>query len=712
MLQTRAVGDARIGTTVADYRIEAFLGRGGQGMVYLAEHVHLGRKAALKLLPPDLAADDEFRERFIREARMAASLDHPNILPVYDAGEENGELFLAQKLVRGMDLGVYIDREGHLSPERSIEVLEPVARALDAAHHRGLVHRDVKPGNVLIQLPTDDEPERVYLTDFGLTKELVSEQDISGSGRLTKAGYFVGTPYYSAPEQIQSEPLDARTDEYSLACVLYQCLTGEVPFPRPSETAALVAHVVDPPPAPSQKVPGLPRPLDAVIATGMAKRKDDRYATCTELLRAARLALAAAGPSAPARPDHPPAPPLPIPPRPGDSREGEAGIGGAPGASDPGTGPAGAGAPGPAESGMGSSGAIAEGGSSADLAPPAAPPVPPSAPPSAPPRKGRGKLFAMIGGGVAAAVLAAVLFLTLGRNGPGPTPTGPTGTGPTGPTGPTGVVAPLGPDLFVVTRQVGQFDDVFVESTDGTVVRNLTEDPVEDFTPALSSDRTQVVFASRRDGGDNDLFVVNVDGTELRQLTQNDADDSFPVFSPDGSQIAFVSDRRGNNDIFVLDAATGNDQLPLTFDPGRDEGPSWSPDGTTIAFMTNRISGGNDTDIFTMDADGGNQSFFAGGEAIDEFPSWSPDGLRIAYDSSRNGDFDIFIRPVGGSVDQPGPRTNQNDAFATWSPDGSQIAFSKIDQDGNSVTIVAAASGGQGRATQTAQNERDPFWST
>ena len=152
VLQLHAVGDARIGTTVADYRIESFLGRGGQGMVYLAEHVHLGRKAALKLLPTDVAVDQEFRERFLREARLAASIDHPNILPVYDAGEENGELFLAQKLVRGMDLGAYLDREGHLSAERTIELLEPVAGALDAAHRRGLVHRD-GAGQHPIQFP-------------------------------------------------------------------------------------------------------------------------------------------------------------------------------------------------------------------------------------------------------------------------------------------------------------------------------------------------------------------------------------------------------------------------------------------------------------------------------------------------------------------------------------------------------------------------------
>jgi serine/threonine protein kinase len=664
MLQTRAVGDARIGTAVADYRIESFLGRGGQGMVYLAEHVHLGRKAALKLLPPDLTADREFRERFIREARLAASLDHPNILPVYDAGEENGELFLAQKLVQGMDLGAYIDRQGHVSPQRAAELLEPVARALDAAHRRGLVHRDVKPGNVLIQVPTDDEPERVYLSDFGLTKDLVSEQDVTGSGRLTKAGYFVGTPFYSAPEQIQSESLDGRTDEYSLACVLYQCLTGEVPFPRPSETAALVAHVVDPPPSPSDHVASLPRELDAVIAKGMAKKKDDRYGTCVELVRAARQAGGAAV-SAPARPDFsaavPTVPPPPVPTGPADW---------------PATGPS----------------------SDPSIPPPGRPP----------PRRHRGRLYALIGGGLAAAALVVILVLVLGRgDGPGPGPT----TGP-GPTEIAPAVEPVGADQFLVTRVMGDADDIVIESTGGETIRNLTKDPAEDFTPCLSADRTKVVFTSRRDGGDNDIFVVNVDGTGLVQLTTNAADDSQPVFSPDASQVAFASDRPGATDIFMTDATGGGNVTRLTTDPKRDEAPAWSPDGTQIAFVSNRINGGNDTDIFTMAADGSNQAFFAGGAEIEEFPAWSPDGKQISYDSSRNGDFDIFIRALGSSDDVPGPSTNQNDAFSTWSPDGTQIAFSRIDQDGNAVTVVAPATGGSGRPTQTARSERDPFWAT
>src|SRR5918999_3280813 len=191
-----------------------------------------------------MAADPQFRERFLREARLAASLEHPNILPVYDAGEIEGELFLAQRLVRGMDLGVFMQQMGPLPAGRALDLLEGVAGALDTAHRRGLVHRDVKPGNILIELPEDQhDRERVYLADFGLTKPMMSTQEVGATGSLTRVGYFVGTPYYSAPEQVQGRQVDGRADQYALGCVLYQCLTGEVPFGGDSETAVLVAHV-------------------------------------------------------------------------------------------------------------------------------------------------------------------------------------------------------------------------------------------------------------------------------------------------------------------------------------------------------------------------------------------------------------------------------------------------------------------------------------
>ncbi len=264
------------GSTFGIYRIESQLGRGGMSVVYLAEDPRLARRVAIKVLDPDLAEDSSFRNRFIRESQLAAGLDHPNIVPVYEAGEIDGQLFIAMRYVQGSDLRTLISREGRLEPERTASLIRPVAGALDAAHRRGLVHRDVKPANVLIAL--DEGEEHPYLADFGLTKHTASK-----SG-LTRTGTFMGTVDYVAPEQIQGEEVDGRTDEYSLACVLYQCLTGLPPFDKGTDVATLFAHLQDPLPKVSTRRPDLPADLDDVLARGMAKDRADRHPTCTAMM--------------------------------------------------------------------------------------------------------------------------------------------------------------------------------------------------------------------------------------------------------------------------------------------------------------------------------------------------------------------------------------------------------------------------------------------
>jgi class 3 adenylate cyclase len=270
---------------LAGYRIERPLGRGGMGAVYLATHAGLGRKVALKLLAPEVAADARFRQRFITESRLAASLDHPHIVPIYEAGEAEGQLFLAMRYVEGSDLGALIANEGRLDPARAVGLLKGVADALDTAHDRGLIHRDVKPGNILVTAGGRGG-EHAYLADFGLTKHLGS-----GSG-LTRPGQLVGTAHYVAPEQIEGRVVDGRIDVYSLACVLYQCLTGSLPFERDSEMAVLWAHVHTPPPRLSDVRPDL-APFDDVLATGMAKHPAERFASAGELLATAATTLQA-----------------------------------------------------------------------------------------------------------------------------------------------------------------------------------------------------------------------------------------------------------------------------------------------------------------------------------------------------------------------------------------------------------------------------------
>jgi CheY-like chemotaxis protein len=279
--------DRRIGTVIAGYRLESRIGRGGMGVVYRAQHINLERRAAVKIIAPDLAESSGFRERFSREARIAAGLQHPNIVTVYDAGEVDGTLYLAMQLVDGADLAAMLRAEGRLRPYRAIDTCRQIAAALDAAHAQGLIHRDVKPANVLI------EGRVAYLTDFGLTKRLEGTH-----APLTRAGDVVGTIHYVAPEQIEGGTVSARTDVYSLGCLLYHCLTGQVPFARDTDVGVIYAHLSEDPPRPSRVRADLPEGLDAVIAKGLDKSPERRFQSCGDLMAAARSAVDAAGPLA------------------------------------------------------------------------------------------------------------------------------------------------------------------------------------------------------------------------------------------------------------------------------------------------------------------------------------------------------------------------------------------------------------------------------
>jgi YVTN family beta-propeller protein len=272
-----SVSDLSVGSELLGYRVEGLLGRGGMSVVYLAEDLRLRRRVALKLLAPSLAKDAAFRQRFLAESELAASLDHPCVVPIYEAGEADGRLFIAMRYVEGSDLKELL-REGPLSAARAVAVSAQVAGALDFAHERGLVHRDVKPSNVLL-----DARGHVYLADFGLTTRLAEP-------RVVEPG-LLGTIDYVAPEQIRGEEVDGRADVYALGCLLCECLTGEPPFPRSSDAAVLFAHLEEEPIAPAG--------LEPVIARALAKEPGDRYGSCAELVDAAREALGVGEPAKP-----------------------------------------------------------------------------------------------------------------------------------------------------------------------------------------------------------------------------------------------------------------------------------------------------------------------------------------------------------------------------------------------------------------------------
>ena len=600
----------REGEEFAGYRIERQLGRGGMGVVYLATHERLGRKAALKVLAPEWASQGGSQDRFVRESRLAASLDHPNIVPVYDAGERDGIAYIAMRFVEGTDLGAVIGAEpGGLDPQRALSILAQIADALDTANAAGLVHRDVKPGNILVGPPSrSGGKEWAYLTDFGLTKEQ------SEKSRLTKTGMFMGTLDYVAPEQIRGEALDGRTDQYALACVLFEALAGSPPFSKDLELAVLHSHLAEDPPALSSRRPDLAA-LDAVIAKAMAKQPADRFASSSELVETAASSLARGAP-----------PPTVV-------------------ASTP------------------------------DPTVMAMPPAPTYAPaPTGPPPTGRRPKWlpwAAAAVGLALAGGAAALLLGGEEDPAGPT-AGPTGTsaGPSGSGDPTFRIA------YSASRN--GLGEIFVVNADGTGVEQLTDDAFADASPSWSPDGTQIVFSSTRDGADTELYVMNADGSALTRLTDDAEDQLTPAWSPDGTQIAFgeFSADDGDDGIFVIEAdgsgkvrlssglfdsspswspdgtqiafdtfvdgtgriavvnADGSGFQILSTGPGQDGSPAWSPDGTKIAYSRGLAE--DPSNVYVMNADGSDPRRLTGDIGIDGDPAWSPDGTQIVFASTRD----------------------------------------------------------------------------
>ena len=276
------------GSRIAGYRLEEQVGRGGMAVVFRAQDERLGRLVALKILAPALAADEAFRQRFIRESRAAAAVDDPHIVPVFDAGEAaeaSGLLFIAMRYVPGGDVRNVMRHEGPLAPARAASIISQVASALDAAHRAGLVHRDVKPGNMLVD-SQPGRPDHVYLADFGLSKGTLST-----SVGLTGAGQFLGTVDYISPEQIEGKPVDGRADEYALACAAFEMLTGAPPFRREEAMAVMYAQLSEPPPLVTSFRPDLPPEANQVLARAMAKAPADRYASCREFADALRMAF-------------------------------------------------------------------------------------------------------------------------------------------------------------------------------------------------------------------------------------------------------------------------------------------------------------------------------------------------------------------------------------------------------------------------------------
>ena len=298
-----ANGVFEAGSRVGPYRVERLLGRGGMGCVYLAEHLLLRRRVALKTVAAEFFGDAEMRERFLRECRIVATIDHRNVIPVYDAAELDGLAFVSMRYVEGTDLKGLIEEKGSLQPDEALAILDQVGSALDAAHRHAVVHRDVKPANILVE----GADGRVFLADFGIAAQL-------GAPEQPAPGAFLGTIDYCAPEQIEGKAVGPPADVYALGCVLFQSLTGRRPFERETDVAVFHAHLLDPPPSLLALKPDLPAALEDVVSTVLAKAPEDRYASCRAFVDAARAAVAGER-TRPALREAPVAGPAPAPPR-------------------------------------------------------------------------------------------------------------------------------------------------------------------------------------------------------------------------------------------------------------------------------------------------------------------------------------------------------------------------------------------------------------
>ncbi len=540
-------GVPRLGAMLGRYRLDAVIGRGGMGVVFRAADERLDRTVAIKVLAPDLVGDPLVQQRFLREARVAAGLEHPHIIPVYEAASAGDVDYIVMRFVPGADLGRVLRRDAPLDPTRTLAIVEQVAGALDAAHARGLVHRDVKPSNVLLE---DRDAEWAWLSDFGLTKHM------DGSMQLTRDG-LVGTLEYIAPEVIERGAVDGRSDQYALGCVAYHCMTGRPPFVASSEAKLLHAHLHDTPP-PIAGIDGEPGGVDAVLRKALAKQPADRFPTCRAFATELRRAMEAIGP----------------------------------------------------ESSMASSGAGRSAGSAPVLvrrrrrfvgAVVLTVAVVGSMFLVAVPRhqeRGLALLPSNSLPGEDGPTLSPSDRADLGV-----APTSGAVPSPTALSGPDGVI------VFSGDRD-GDFD-IWAMRPDGTGITQLTTGAARERSPSVSADGSRLVYSvGREPDRDIYLIDWNGTGRPQR-LTYDKADDLDPVISPDGRHIAWVSDRTrtGHRHIFVMsderDGFRESDARDLTNEPlttgNNSQRPSWFPDSTRIAFQTNDV---DSVDIWSVDLAG------------------------------------------------------------------------------------------------------------
>ncbi|HYN71426.1 MAG TPA: protein kinase [Nakamurella sp.] len=754
----------RPGEVFAGYTVERELGSGGMGSVFLVRHPRLPRYDALKLLRAELCDDPAFVGRFEREADTVAQLDHPNIVAVHDRGSQDGQLWISMRFIDGTNAEKALaDYHSGMPPERAVRIVSRVASALDYAHRHDLLHRDVKPANILLASGADDdETERVFLSDFGVAKAIgvAAEREAS----LTSTGSVVATLDYASPEQIKGQPLDHRSDIYALGCVLYKLLTGSVPYPGESVAARVYGHLNNPPPAPSARVPSVPRGFDEVVATAMAKEPADRYPTCRALAAAAREALTTAPDSAV---------------RPADRDDGlPTTLTAAAGAV------AGVAAVGPAGPDTGEQAAAGQG-----------PPSQPRTFPGTRPEETAGPMPPPPGGRHSVLPDAPVPDYPLAGY-PDPDRAGPDGAGPAAPaTGPhadpaaAAAAAAARPQQIPVTstpppaeQAAGRSADrpptrrrtvailsvvgavlaagavtAFVlrgggtagiativtssqtqetpPTTDSTTTPNPSPSSSLSSSPAPTTAATavpglphstpigdQLLLASRVANGAEGLFQVDTASGQVGQQVLTDTSGpQFSVISQDRGSLIYV--QAGANTLRTTAVDGTGDRLLFDTPPADCQNyfrPAWNPvDQTEIALVCTTSAGAVALNLVGID--GKVRSPVITGLATVDDVAYSPDGKSLTYwgsDSQGAGGGRIYVQPVAGGAATPitDPGAG-NDADPVFSPDGSQIAFRRIDTDAGGGTIAAIyvvnvdGSGEPTPLTDGTSVDQDPIYS-